>query len=142
MEYAYASGLAPLSLIISTFMLCCCGVVAIRELKNKHYSFSTKGSCQLFLHRLMLWFTVKNGQNGMIKLCNILKIRECFIPITEKYGYVIRSLVEALFLSIKRCLGTTLLTQRESSQKNEGIIIANIINRWNSFGTCDTQKIG
>lgn len=60
----------------------------------------------------------------------------------KKYGYGIRSLVEALFSRIKRCLGSTLLTQRESSQNNEGIIIANIINLWNSFGTCNSQKIG
>ena len=72
----------------------------------------------------------------------LLKDKGTAYAFHKKYGYGIRSLVESLFSRIKRCLGSTLLTQRESSQKNEGIIIANIINRWNSFGTCDSQKIG
>lgn len=35
---------------------------------------------------------------------------------------------------IKRCIGATLLTQKIASQECEGVIIANIINLWNSFG--------
>lgn len=59
----------------------------------------------------------------------------------KKYGYGKRSLVEAQISRIKRCIGTSLLTQRDQSQKNEGTIIANIINKWNSFGTCISVKI-
>ncbi|SOE74421.1 hypothetical protein SAMN05446635_5275 [Burkholderia sp. OK233] len=32
------------------------------------------------------------------------------------------------------CIGATLLTQKIASQESEGVIIANIINLWNSFG--------
>ena len=59
----------------------------------------------------------------------------------KKYGYGKRSLVEAQISRIKRCVGTSLLTQRDQSQKNEGTIIANIINQWNSFGKCVSVKI-
>ena len=59
----------------------------------------------------------------------------------KKYGYGKRSLVEAQISRIKRCIGTSLLTQRIDSQKNEGIVIANIINKWNSFGKCISVKI-
>jgi hypothetical protein len=76
------------------------------------------------------------------KIVQYIKDKGTVYAFHKKYGYGIRSLVEALFSRIKRCLGSTLLTQRDSSQKNEGIIIANIINRWNSFGTCNSQKIG
>lgn len=76
------------------------------------------------------------------KIVQYIKEKGTVYAFHKKYGYGIRSLVEALFSRIKRCLGSTLLTQRESSQHNEGIIIANIINLWNSFGTCDSQKIG
>ena len=59
----------------------------------------------------------------------------------KKYGYGKRSLVEAQISRIKRCIGTSLLAQRIESQKNEGIIIANLINKWNSFGKCISVKI-
>jgi hypothetical protein len=52
----------------------------------------------------------------------------------KKYGYGLRSLVEAQISRIKRCIGATLLTQKIASQECEGVIIANIINLWNSFG--------
>jgi Transposase DDE domain len=52
----------------------------------------------------------------------------------EKFNYGIRSLVESQFSRIKRCIGERLLTQREQSQHNEGIMIGNIINFWNSLG--------
>ena len=52
----------------------------------------------------------------------------------KKYGYGQRSLVEAQISRIKRCIGSTLLTQKIESQEREGVIIANIINLWNSFG--------
>src|SRR3989338_6420870 len=43
---------------------------------------------------------------------------------------------------IKRCIGDSLKTQRDSSQKNEGVVIANLINKWNSFGKCICVKSG
>ena len=52
----------------------------------------------------------------------------------KKYGYGVRALVEAQTSRIKRCIGATLLTQKIASQESEGVIIANIINLWNSFG--------
>ncbi|WP_244145426.1 transposase [Paraburkholderia mimosarum] len=50
----------------------------------------------------------------------------------KKYGYGVRSLVEAQISRIKRCIGERLLTQELASQ--EGDIIANLLNRWNAFG--------
>jgi len=58
----------------------------------------------------------------------------------KKYGYGLRSLVEAQISRIKRCIGETLLTHKIESQKCEGIIIANLINLWNSFGRCVCVK--
>jgi hypothetical protein len=52
----------------------------------------------------------------------------------KKYGYGVRSLIEAQISRIKRCIGSTLLTQKIESQENEGVIVANIINFWNSLG--------
>jgi hypothetical protein len=52
----------------------------------------------------------------------------------KKYGYGLRALVEAQISRIKRCIGAKLLTQKLESQKCEGVVIANIINLWNSFG--------
>jgi hypothetical protein len=60
----------------------------------------------------------------------------------KKYGYGQRSLVEAQISLIKRCIGSSLLTQKIDSQKHEGTIIANIINKWNSFGKCVAVKVG
>jgi hypothetical protein len=60
----------------------------------------------------------------------------------KKYGYGRRALVEAQISRIKRCIGFSLKTQRIESQKREGIIISNIINKWNSFGKCVCVKIG
>lgn len=58
----------------------------------------------------------------------------------KKYGYGKRSLVESQISRIKRCIGPTLLTQKIASQKTEGVIIANIVNLWNSFGRCVSVK--
>jgi hypothetical protein len=44
------------------------------------------------------------------------------------------ALVEAQISRIKRCIGAKLLTQKLESQEREGVVIANIINLWNSFG--------
>jgi hypothetical protein len=60
----------------------------------------------------------------------------------KKYGYGLRSLVEAQISRIKRCIGATLLTQKIASQECEGVVIANIINLWNSFGRPVSVKNG
>lgn len=60
----------------------------------------------------------------------------------KKYGYGNRELIESQFSRIKRCIGSTFLTQKTTSQKTEGIIISNIINFWNSLGKCEAMKIG
>jgi len=52
----------------------------------------------------------------------------------KKFGYGVRSLVEAQISRIKRCIGEVLLAQKLESQENEGVVIANIINFWNSLG--------
>lgn len=58
----------------------------------------------------------------------------------KKSGYGLRALVEAQISRIKRCLGSSLLTQRLSSRKAEGVITATIINKWNSLGRCVSVK--
>lgn len=52
----------------------------------------------------------------------------------KKFGYSQRTLVEAQILRIKRCIGARLLMRRLEPQQREGVIIANLVNRWNSFG--------
>ncbi len=44
----------------------------------------------------------------------------------KKYGYGVRSRVEAQISGIKRCIGATLLTRKIASQEREGVIIANM----------------
>ncbi|WP_421234128.1 transposase [Aeromonas jandaei] len=51
----------------------------------------------------------------------------------KKYGYGVRAKVEAQFSRLKRCLGENLKLRRDSSRRNEGIVIVNILNLWNSF---------
>ena len=60
----------------------------------------------------------------------------------NKYGYGLRSLVEAQISRIKRCVGERLLTQKIASQENKGVVIGNLINLWNSFGRCVCVKNG
>jgi len=60
----------------------------------------------------------------------------------NKFGYGIRSRVESQISRIKRCIGSNLLTQKLKSQENEGVIIANIVNFWNSLGRPVCVKIG
>jgi hypothetical protein len=60
----------------------------------------------------------------------------------KKYNYGIRARVEAQISRIKRCIGDSFQTKKFESQKNEGIVIANIINFWNSLGKCHSVKIG
>lgn len=52
----------------------------------------------------------------------------------KKYGDGQRALIEAQISRIKRCIGARRLTRRTRSQDNEGVAIANLINRWNAFG--------
>ncbi|KVZ80779.1 transposase [Burkholderia ubonensis] len=52
----------------------------------------------------------------------------------NKYGYGKRARVEAQISRIKRCIGSRLLTRRFESQQREGVVIANLVNLWNSFG--------
>ncbi|TDN59106.1 hypothetical protein [Paraburkholderia sp. BL10I2N1] len=66
----------------------------------------------------------------------------CIYAFHKKYGYGQRSLVEAQISRIKRCIGSTLLTQKIESQEREGVIIANILIRWNSFGRPVSSKNG
>ncbi|MFT0174987.1 transposase, partial [Paraburkholderia mimosarum] len=53
---------------------------------------------------------------------------------TRNTATVCPSLVEAQISRIKRCIGARLLTQELASQEGEGVIIANLLNRWNAFG--------
>ena len=39
-------------------------------------------------------------------------------------------------------IGSSLLTEKDTSKKTEEIIIGNIVNLWNSFGRCESVKIG
>jgi Transposase DDE domain len=59
----------------------------------------------------------------------------------NKYGYGKRALVEAQISRIKRCIGARLLTRRLESQQREGVIIANLVNLWNSFGKAVCVKV-
>jgi hypothetical protein len=76
------------------------------------------------------------------KIVNYIKTKGTVYAFHKKYGYGIRALAEAQFSRIKRCIGSSLLTEKDSSKKTEGIIIGNIINIWNSFGRCESVKIG
>jgi hypothetical protein len=58
----------------------------------------------------------------------------------NKYGYGARSMVDAQFSRIKRCIGESLKTRRDASQKQEGKTIANLINLWNTFGKSECIK--
>lgn len=58
----------------------------------------------------------------------------------NKHGYGLRSLVEARISRIKRCLGERLPTQNIAQHENEGVIIGNLDNLWNSFGRCICAK--
>ena len=88
---------------------------------------------------------VIRGNPGSVwhdKIVNYIKTKGTVYAVHKKYGYGVRALVEAEFSRIKRCIGSSLLTEKDSSKKTEGIIIGNIINLWNSFGRCESVKIG
>ena len=76
------------------------------------------------------------------KVVQYIKEKGAVYAFHKKYGYGFRALVEAQISRIKRCIGVSLKTQRIESQEREGVIIANIINKWNSFGKCICVKIG
>lgn len=75
------------------------------------------------------------------KIVQYIKEKGTVYAFHKKYDYGIRSRVEAQFSRIKRCIGESFQTQKLESQKNEGIIIGNILNFWNSLGRCKSEKI-
>ena len=74
------------------------------------------------------------------KIVQCIKDKGTVYAFYKKYGYGVRSLIEAQISRIKRCIGSSLKTQKIESQKREGIIIGSIINKWNSFGKCVCVK--
>lgn len=76
------------------------------------------------------------------KIVQYIKEKGTVYAFHKKYGYGVRSLVEAQISRIKRCIGSSLKTQKIESQKREGIIIGSIINQWNAFGRCVCVKVG
>ena len=76
------------------------------------------------------------------KIVQYIKEKGTVYAFHKKYGYGVRSLVETQISRIKRCIGTSLKTQKIESQKREGMIIGSIINQWNAFGRCVCVKIG
>jgi hypothetical protein len=71
---------------------------------------------------------------GTMLLFNTLKTKEACMFFIKTVGYGLRALIEAQISRIKRCIGSSLKTQRLESQEREGKIIANILNQWNAFG--------
>lgn len=76
------------------------------------------------------------------KIVQYIKDKGSVYAFHKKYGYGKRALAESQISRIKRCIGSSLLTQKTESQKQEGNVIANIINKWNSFGRCVSVKMG
>ena len=74
------------------------------------------------------------------KIVQYIKDKGTVYAFHKKYGYGSRALVESQISRIKRSIGCSLKTQKIESQKREGVTIANIINRWNSFGKCLAVK--
>ena len=76
---------------------------------------------------------VVRGKLGSVwhdKIVNYINDKGTVYAFHKKYGYGIRALIEAQFSRIKRCIGSSLLTERDNSKKTEGIIIGNVINLW------------
>lgn len=84
----------------------------------------------------------KAGSIWHDKIISYIETKGTVYAFHKKYGYGLRALIEAQFSRIKRCIGSSLLTENDDSKKTEGIIIGNIINLWNSFGRPVTVKIG
>ena len=76
------------------------------------------------------------------KIVQYIKDKGTVYAFHKKYGYGTRARIEAQISRIKRCVGSSLLTQKPESQKQEGKVIANLINQWNAFGRCISVKIG
>jgi hypothetical protein len=72
--------------------------------------------------------------NCMTRRCDTSRITAAFMRFTKSTATDCGLLVEAQISRIKRCIGSKLLTQKLESQAREGVVIANIINLWNSFG--------
>jgi len=83
-----------------------------------------------------------NPESWHSKIVQYIKDKGNVYAFYKKCGYGKRALVESQNSRIKRCIGNSLVTQRTSSQTIEGKVIANIINLWNSFGQCNSVKIG
>lgn len=76
------------------------------------------------------------------KIVQYIKDKGSVYAFHKKYNYGSRALVESQISRIKRCIGSSLQTQKIESQKREGVIIANIINQWNAFGRCESVRVG
>jgi len=76
------------------------------------------------------------------KIVQYIKDKGTVYAFYKKYNYGLRALVEAQISRIKRCIEYTFRTQKLESQQREGIIIANLLNIWNSFGRCESVKVG
>jgi hypothetical protein len=89
--------------------------------------------------------SVVHNQNDLSswhdKIVSYIQEKGTVYAFHKKYGYGIRSKIEAQFSRIKRCIGSSLKTIRIDSQKREAIIIGNILNLWNSFGKPVSVKI-
>jgi hypothetical protein len=84
----------------------------------------------------------KNNTQWHDKIAQYIKDKGTVYAFYKKYGYGVRSLLEAQISRIKRCIGSSLKTQKIKSQKREGVIISSIINQWNAFGRCICFKMG
>ena len=84
----------------------------------------------------------KLGSTWHDTIVSYIETKGTVYAFNKKYSYRLRALIEAQFSRIKRCIGSSLLTENDTSKKVEGIIIGNIINLWNSFGQCASVKIG
>lgn len=62
------------------------------------------------------------------KIVQYIKEKGTVYAFHKKYGYGVRALIEAQISRIKRCIGSSLKTQKIESQKREGIIIGSGIN--------------
>jgi len=85
---------------------------------------------------------LKNPTSWHNKIVQYIKTKGTIYAFHKKYNYGRRDLAELQNSRIKRCISNSLLTQRVESQIREGRVIANIINLWNSFGQCNSVKIG
>lgn len=63
------------------------------------------------------------------KVVGYIKKKGSVYAFYKKYCYGIRARIEAQISRIKRCIGSSLLTKKITSQKREAIVIANIICR-------------